>query len=179
MYEKDDELYHYGKKGMKWGIRRSRDKLVKKVNRLDRIITSDTRRNDKLNSNLRYYKSEASKVNTKNARHERRLARATAMKSRYDLKAQKELSRWYTDPNRLAKYQAKSQKYNAQMLRAQKRIRYNKWTVKAEQTQVYADRAKAAIERNKRLKDMYSKTIEGIDSNKIDQGRFFMQYIVA
>lgn len=34
MYEKKNELYHHGVKGMKWGVRKKRQKASKKTNRI-------------------------------------------------------------------------------------------------------------------------------------------------
>ena len=175
----ESELYHYGKKGMHWGVVRSKKNLSNKVNKLGKRNDKLNTKLDTMNKNINEYQKKSLKANLRNSKYESRVEKANVLKAKYDLKTQKQLSKRHTNENKVAKYSAKSDKYNNKILRAQQKIKYNKWHVKAEEIKLDAMKTKSKIEKNEKLKSMYSKTITGLDNNQIKKGRLFMQYIDA
>lgn len=173
------QLYHYGVKGMKWGVIRSRTRLSDRVTRLNRNNEKLTKRVDDLNKAAKNYEAKSSKVNKGNSKYESRLAKATAKKAKYDIKAQKEMSRRHTNIKKLGKYTAKSAKYNTKIMKAQKKLKYNKWYAKAEKTRVAADKAKDKIAKNSKVISTYNNTIDALDMGTIKRGRVFMQYVTG
>lgn len=176
-YLVNGELRHYGVVGMKWGIRRSREQLSSKVNKL-------TRKNSKLQKDVnrftakeRKYSAKSAAMQKRNSKYERTLDKANAKKAKYEYKYEKQLGKRNIDENKAAKYKAKSEKYNLKALKAASKLKNNKWAAKVTDVHEHAERAKYRIQKNERLMDMYSKTISAMDAGTIEQGRLFMQYV--
>lgn len=170
------ELIHYGVKGMRWGIRRSKAQLgntvakrKKKINRL----TDDAKEYDR---QAKAYDVKSAKVMSKNSRYEPKLSKATAKKAKSDIKLQKAMAKGNGD--KVAKYAAKSAKYQMKINKAQKKIKYNKWAVKSAEAKASAIKARNKIEKNERLVNMYSNTMNALDAGTVKQGRVFMQYVL-
>ena len=172
----EHELIHYGVKGMRWGIRRSKAQLgnaiTKRNNKIKRL-TDDANTYDE---KARIYNEKSVSVQSKNRKYEKRLVKATAQKAKYDLKLQKATAKGKAD--KVAKYAGESAKYQMKINKANKKIKYNKWAVKSEEAKVAATKARTKIEKNERLVNMYSNTMSALDSGKVSQGRVFMQYVL-
>lgn len=175
-----DELYlaHHGVKGMKWGIRRSPEQLGRRVAKL-------SSRNKNLSDDISYYNDKArdydirsARASAKNSKWEGKLAKATAKKAKYDLKQQKEMARRNPNADKIADYAGKSAAANMKIMKAQKKIKYNKWSVKSEELKAAAKEAQIEIESNDRLIKSYNSTIKALDDGTVKQGRIFMQYML-
>jgi hypothetical protein len=85
--------------------------------------------------------------------------------------------RFRPNESKIEKFSAKSAKANAKILKARKKLKYNKWAEKAFKANAMSEKARNRIARNERLRDMYSKTIDALDSGAITQGKMFMRYV--
>lgn len=163
---------------MRWGIRRTPEQLGRRVERL-------TAKNAKLKNDVKFYNDTADKyqdkalrVSKKNTKWEKKLNRATAKKAKYDLKYQKEMSRRKPNIEKVSEYAGKSAKEEMKITKAQKKIKYNKWSTKSEEYRVLARDGAKLIETNTSLINSYNNTMAAIDAGTIKQGRLFMQYLI-
>lgn len=173
-----DELLHYGVSGMKWGIRRSSSTLRSKASSLlskNRSLADDIAYMDK---KRREYATKSVSKQERNGKYEKRLTKATANKAKFDRKLHKQLKKRNINTDKVGKYMVKSVKYEQKILKAQKKIKYNKYAAKAERMKVDAENARAKIERNEKMIKIYNNTAKALDAGKVQQGRVFMQYVL-
>lgn len=174
----DSELYHHGIKGMKWGIRRTPQQLGHKIEKL-------SARNERLKRAAADYDALGLKYETRsvrnqrrNAKYEERIVKAEKRKAKYDLKLDKQLNKQNPNGDKIGKYTVKSKKYENEINRAKKKLKYNKDFVKSEEFKNAANKARDRIAKNERLINSYGKTSDALESGSIQQGRVFMRYIL-
>lgn len=170
------ELIHYGVKGMRWGIRRSKAQLGNAVTKRNKKIKRLTDNASDYDALAKKYNEKSVRVQSRNNKYEKRLVEATAQKAKYDLKLQKATAKGKAD--KVAKYAGKTAKYQMKIDKANKKIKYNKWAIKSEEAKAAATKARSKIEKNERLVNMYNSTISALDAGTVKQGRVFMQYVL-
>lgn len=174
-----EELYHYGVKGMKWGVRRTPQQLGHKIKKLEGERSALTKEMNKNAKAAAGYRKLSNAHQLKKGRQQKKLYKATSKKAKYDTKYYKESFKKNPDAVKLAKYSVKSKKAGEKAAKARAKNKNNKWEIKAASLQSKADKAKLKIEKNEKTQRMYKTTIRGINSGTIKQGRLFMQYETA
>ena len=180
MYNYDSELYHFGVKGMKWGVRRSRAQLSKGVDKLRDRNASLSEKRTNYEKAARDYGHKASKVNVRNSKYQARIDKARSKRAKYEIKADKARGRLlFPNERKAQKYEARAAREAAIVRKNERKLKVNKWSVKSEKAKIKAEKARRQIERNERISSMYSKTIKAMDSGKIEAGKgLLMRYMV-
>ena len=118
------ELYHFGVKGMKWGVRRTPEQLGRRVVKLrnkNTRLSDDEKRYTKL---AKDYDAKSTKLKTRNSKYEATIGKASAKKAKYDLKLKKQLGKRNPNEDKVAKYMTKTSKYENKILKAQKKLKH-------------------------------------------------------
>lgn len=173
----EEELQHYGVLGMKWGVRRSREELERRRSKLgaknEKLSARETAKTDA----AKKYAAKSADMQARNVKYKKQLAKATAKKTQNDVRLYSERSRRHPNERRLAKYERERAKQMRKISTANRNLKYNKWEQKLAQAKLDAEKARAKIEKNERLMNVFSKTIDAIDAGTIQQGRVFMKYV--
>ena len=163
---------------MKWGVRRSKERLLRKSEKLTNENEKLQTRINKLNKDAYVYRAKSIKVSKSNTRSNRALAKATAKKAKFDYKIATELNKRDPSDSKLEKYNGESQKQNLKILKLKRKIKSNKWAQKAEDTEAMIKNAKYDMDKNERVVKMLNNTVNAMDAGTIKQGRLFMQYVI-
>lgn len=170
------EIYHYGVLGMKWGVRRTPEQLRRRVGKVERKTDNLKAYKRALDSDAETYSTKANQMRLRNSKYQSRLTKASATKAKYDLKIEAQENKRRPSQRKLEKYQTKSAEAQRQILKAQKKLKYNNWEIKAIETREAARKAQAKIEKNEKLMSTLNKTISALDAGTIQQGKYFMRY---
>lgn len=161
----DNELYHYGVKGMKWGIRRTPQQLGRKIEKLEkrneklarRINPRDTERADSMQAEASRYASKSASARNEANKNRRRVQTANS---------------WgfggKTFEKRANKLDKQADEYQERSINLQTKVN----AIRSSQREVLDQ-----IHKNESMQNMYRSTIAALDDGTIQQGRLFMQYV--
>ena len=136
--ERNDELYHYGVLGMKWGIHRA---------------TRKSKSNTKLTQKSNKYNIKSAKYNLKSSKRAAKdIGEGFATKSKNDVK------KYLTAKKKSAKYNLKSEKYKAKSLNSSSDNKSTRYSVKSDKYAVKSIKNKL---KENRLSGEYSTGSKG------------------
>ena len=171
---KDDELMHYGVKGMRWGVRKA-------TKQLSRATTSEQR--DKAVASLEKHRAKASHRVVKLEKKQTKLDNALAKSSKKDaVKAAKIENKAAKIDKKIAKMERKatgiftSDKKTEELLldAGLLRLQSDKLHTKASVLQTNYETAKAKAESNRAIMNAFKKGISDIDAALIENGRRYI-----
>ena len=157
---KDDELMHYGVKGMRWGIRKATKQLS---------TATTTSERDKAVATLEKHRAKASKQVTKLEKKHPKLEKTVETKIiRNDVKAAKLSDKAATKRNKAYRRFISEKKASKLLYKA------NKLQAQADYLAVKSKKAKAELAKNEELQKIFKKGINDIDTVLVDKGRKFI-----
>jgi len=151
------EIYHYGVKGMRWGIRRARkqlskattsedrDKAINKLNKHRQKASNEITKLDKQKPNLqKSYDRAVTKTDVKIAKMEQKSARLA-----------RRATRAFTSKDKAQELMVKSQLMD----------------MKIKELKSYSNSAKANLAKNERMRQMFTEGIDSIDAALVEYGK--------
>lgn len=154
------EIYHYGVKGMKWGIRRARKQLSKATTDSDRDKAIS-----KLNSHRVKADKEIKKLDNKRPKLQKAYDRAVTKTDVKIAKLEQKSAATARKATRLFTSKEKAQRLilESQML-----------DMKIKELRSYSNTAKANLIKNNRMREMFEEGINDIDTTLIEYGRKYV-----
>lgn len=158
--EDSDELYHYGVLGMKWGVHRARRKLNN-----SNATNSD---HDKAVKSLRNHRdkimNKISKLNTKSDKLKKQ-------QYKIDTKLEPKAAKMERKANKLEKkvLKAKSDEKAVKLMNKSVKLKTKVSDIRKDNARI-----KAKIEKNKKLKLMYAKGLNEVNTELIRNGKDFL-----
>lgn len=155
-----NEIKHYGVKGMKWGIRRAKQKLTK---------ATTQEQHDKAVSILEKHRRKAtkkvSKFEQKRPKIEKEYNRAITKTDVKIGKLEQEQARLSRKANRLFVSDRKAAKLMS---------KYQLLDMRVKELKSYSDRAKAEMAKNERMIELFNRGISEIDTTLAEAGRKYI-----
>lgn len=162
LYHSEDELMHYGVKGMKWGVRRAMNELHES----DRTGSKGAH-----NHAVAVLSTHRDKINKKLTSLDKKSVQLEAKRYKSATK----------NANKIAKLERKSAKARLKAGKAfysstaQKRLHKSaKLDYKVSKLKKYAAKTQAKIEKNERLKEIYKKSLNEINNELVTKGQDFL-----
>lgn len=170
-----DELYHYGVKGMRWGVRRATKKLSRATNQkdYDSAVSSLNKHRVKASSKLQKLQKQRPKLDDtlrkSTAKDVAKASKLESKASKLDMKIaknQKKASGFFTSQSNAEKLLAKNtvMKNKSDMLHA-----------KANKMKANYEKAKAKVEANESMRRAFQQGINDIDMALLDAGRKYIK----
>ena len=155
----DDELYHYGVKGMRWGVRRAKKRLAASdrtgdEKKRNRAIASLSSHRDKINKKLTKLDKKSEKLETKRYKQATKNAPKIAELERKANKARRKAAKAiYTTTARKRLQKVAKLEYKASKLKEE------------------MAKTRAKIEKNERMKAAFKKGLSEINDELINKGQ--------
>jgi len=163
MYDnRNDELTHYGVKGMRWGVHRARKKLSTANS------SGNTADRDKA---VRTLESHQKKINKKIAKLD---SRSEALEKRRYEQVTKNAPKAAKLNEKAAKLNAKADRTRNADRAHKRRAKANQLKYKVAQMEAQAAKTRAKIEKNEKYKRMFEQGLKDVDVALINRGRNFL-----
>lgn len=156
------ELYHYGVKGMKWGVRRAMKELHE---------SNSTGRKGGHNHAVAVLSGHRDKINKKLASLDKQNAALEAKRYKQTTKNAPKIAKL---ENKAAKYRLKAGKAFYTSTSDKRLHKAAKLDYKVSKLKKAAAKTQAKIEKNKRLRDVYNKGLSEINHELITKGQDFL-----
>jgi len=159
-YTNGDELYHYGVKGMKWGVHRARRAYKKgDYNKSLSIVNKHQKKIIKKNTKLDKKYSKLSKIRDK------QVLKNDVKVNEYRNKAYKlddKANGFFTSESKKQKLTSKASELRSQ----------------ADRLESQSNKTKAEINKNRRLKEIFDSGYKDLEQTKIDIGKKEMKQLI-
>lgn len=160
-YENPEELYHYGVKGMKWGVRRATKQLTN---------ASDSASRNKAVAKLEKHRTKGTaKVKKLEKQHVELKKKVERNIVKSDTKAAK-LSRQAAATRMKAYGRFVSKDKSADLI-----FKANKLDAKANDLKARSEASKAKLAKNEKMTEMFNREIKNIDRVLEDKGRRYIE----
>lgn len=170
----DDELYHYGVLGMRWGVRRAGRQLSRATDTITKDKAIETLNKHKVKGNAKVAALEKRRVKLDDKlrkatkKDKTKAAKIEIKATKLDRKAAKEKNRtlrWYVSDDKATKLMTKS---NVHKMKA------DKLHTKANVLNANFEKAKAKVDSNEAMQQAFKTELRNIDKMLVENGRRYI-----